>query len=99
MAKKTLTRTDLTDAISSKTGLTRQQSTDIMEAALTTLSDGLKKEGHVKLSSFGSIIVRHKNTRVGRNPKTGKEVKITPRKSLSFKPSHILRERVSRAPS
>lgn len=94
MALKTLTRSDIVDKIALNTGLTRQQSTDIMESALQALTDGLRKDRLVKLSSFGSIQVLNKNKRIGRNPKTGKEVMIQPRRSLSFRASQTLKKKI-----
>ena len=95
MAGKTLTRSDIADKIAYTTGLTRQQSTDIMETTLKAMIDGLAKDGLIKLSSFGSLQVLSKSKRIGRNPKTGKEVMIQPRKSLSFKASQTLKKRVA----
>lgn len=93
---RTLTRSDLTDKLCSTLGLSRQQSNGVLEAALEEMARGLQKEGTVKISSFGTFHVRKKNERVGRNPKTGKEVMITPRRSLSFRASHILKDNVNR---
>lgn len=95
MGIKTLTRSDIVDKIASNTGLTRQQSIDIMESTIKVLIDSLAKEGLIKLSSFGSIQVLKKTKRIGRNPKTGKEVMIAPRKSLSFRASSALKKRVA----
>lgn len=92
---KTLTRSDIVDKIALNTGLTRQQSVNIMESTINILIDGLAKRGLIKLSSFGSIQVLKKTKRIGRNPKTGKEVMIAPRKSLSFRASQTLKKRVS----
>ena len=93
---RTLTRSDLSDKISRSLGLSRQQSVEVLESALSLLAKGLQKEGHVKISSFGTFHVRAKNERIGRNPKTGKEVMITPRHSLSFRASTILKDSVER---
>lgn len=93
---KTLTRADLSDKLSSSLGITRQQSTSVIEIALDQLAKGLEKEGLVKISSFGTFHIRRKSERVGRNPKTGTEVMITPRNSLSFRASTILKESVDR---
>lgn len=95
MTTKTLTRSDIADKIALNTGLTRQQSTDIMESTIKALTDGLSKDGMVKLSSFGTIQVLKKGKRLGRNPKTGREVMIEPRKSLSFRASQTLKKKVS----
>lgn len=94
MSDKTLTRSDICEALSNKIGLPKQRANDILENVLEEMIRGLVKQGTLKLSSFGSFNVRKKSTRVGRNPKTGKEVMITPRQTVSFRASHILKNRV-----
>lgn len=96
MSENTLTRNDLCEEFSNLVGLSRQQSTSILEAILDGLCEGLVQDGHVKISSFGSFRVLEKSSRVGRNPKTGETVMIEPRKSLSFHASHILKAHVAR---
>ena len=91
----TLTRSDICDTLANEIGLSRQQSNVILEAVLEEISDSLAKTGEVKISSFGTFHVRQKSQRVGRNPKTGEEVMITPRKSLSFRASHILKDKIN----
>ncbi|MFS4438658.1 integration host factor subunit alpha [Paracoccaceae bacterium GXU_MW_L88] len=95
MSDKTLTRNDLSDAIVREIGLSRSESANLVEDVLTHLSDSLVRGEQVKISSFGSFSVRHKNARVGRNPKTGEEVPISPRRVLSFRPSSFLKDRVA----
>lgn len=90
----TLTRSDICDSLSNEIGLSRQQSTAILEAVLDEVINNLAKNGEVKISSFGTFLVRKKKERVGRNPKTGQEVMITPRNSLSFRASHILKDKM-----
>lgn len=97
MAGKTLTRADLADAVHREVGLSRQDSSALVESVLGMISDTLVKGETVKLSSFGSFQLRDKNGRVGRNPKTGEEVPIDPRRVLVFKPSQVLKERVDTA--
>lgn len=97
MAGKTLTRADLADAVHREVGLSRQDSAALVESVLGMISDTLVKGETVKLSSFGSFQLRDKNGRVGRNPKTGEEVPIDPRRVLVFKPSQVLKERVDTA--
>lgn len=94
MTGKTLTRADLADAIHRDIGVSRQESAQLVEAVLDMISDTLVKGETVKLSSFGSFQLRDKNGRVGRNPKTGEEVPIDPRRVLVFKPSQVLKERI-----
>ncbi|MAU41707.1 MAG: integration host factor subunit alpha [Kordiimonas sp.] len=96
MAGKTITRADLSEAVYQEVGLSRNESADLVEAILKEISDNLTQNDNVKISSFGSFMVRDKGGRVGRNPKTGEEVPIDPRRVLVFRPSQVLKERVSR---
>lgn len=95
MADKTLTRMDLADAVHEEVGLSRNESSDLVESVLTHMSDALASGNSVKISSFGTFSIRDKAARVGRNPKTGEEVPITPRRVLSFRPSHLMKDRVA----
>lgn len=95
MSEKTLTRMDLSEAVFREVGLSRNESSDLVEGILKHLSDALVKGDSVKISSFGTFSVRSKTARVGRNPKTGEEVSITPRRVLSFRPSHLMKDRVN----
>ncbi|MEN0652131.1 MULTISPECIES: integration host factor subunit alpha [Hyphobacterium] len=97
MAGKTLTRADLAEAVHRDVGLTRQESADMVQAVFQTLSDTLASGDSVKLSSFGSFQLRDKTGRVGRNPKTGEEVPIDPRRVLVFKPSQVLKDQIDKA--
>jgi integration host factor subunit alpha len=95
MGSKTLTRADLADALVRKVGLPRNESQDLVELVLSEISETLSQGEGVKLSSFGSFGVRSKAQRMGRNPKTGEEVPITPRRVLVFRPSNIMKERIN----
>ncbi|MBI1264921.1 MAG: integration host factor subunit alpha [Alphaproteobacteria bacterium] len=97
MSSKTLTRADLADAVNREVGLSRQESAQLVEAVLDLVAETLVEGESVKLSSFGSFVLREKNGRVGRNPKTGQEVPIDPRRVLVFKPSQVLKDRVDTA--
>lgn len=97
MTGKTLTRADLSEAVFREVGLSRQESAVLVEGLLDMISDTLAGGETVKLSSFGSFVLRDKNGRVGRNPKTGEEVPIDPRRVLVFKPSQVLKDRVDEA--
>jgi len=99
MSQKTVTRADLAEAIVREIGLSRNESADIVEAVLATVSNALVSGENVKLSSFGSFTLRDKRARIGRNPKTGQEEMITPRRVLTFRPSHVLKDRINRRPS
>jgi integration host factor subunit alpha len=95
MSGKTLTRADLAETVVQKVGLPRNESQEMVELVIKVLSDRLAEGEAVKLSSFGSFNIRQKGERVGRNPKTGKEVPITPRRVLVFRPSNIMKDRVN----
>ena len=92
---KTITRADLAEAVYQRVGLSRTESAELVETVLTEISDTLVRGENVKLSSFGSFLVRSKSERIGRNPKTGVEVPITPRRVMVFKPSKIMKSRVN----
>ncbi len=91
MAGRTVTRADLSEAVYQEVGLSRNESADLVETVLNEVSDALVRGEMVKLSSFGSFAVRQKGERVGRNPKTGEEAPILPRRVLVFRASHALR--------
>ena len=93
---KTLTRADLTESVYRSIGLSRNESSDLVESVLEEICTCLEAGEEVKLSSFGSFMVRHKNGRVGRNPKTGEEVPIDPRRVLTFRASHVLKSKINK---
>ena len=95
MTDKTLTRMDLSEAVFREVGLSRNESADLVESILAHMSDALVEGEQVKISSFGTFSVRDKAARVGRNPKTGEEVPINPRRVLTFRPSHLMKDRVA----
>lgn len=95
MGGKTLTRADLAEALVQKVGLPRNESHEMVELVLGEISTTLARGEGVKLSSFGSFGIRQKGRRIGRNPKTGKEVPIMPRRVLVFRPSHIMKARIN----
>jgi integration host factor subunit alpha len=95
MGGKTLTRADLAEAVVRKVGLPRNESQELVELVLSEISSSLARGEQVKLSSFGSFGIREKGERMGRNPKTGEEVPITPRKVLVFRPSNIMKDRIN----
>ncbi|MCK4861211.1 MAG: integration host factor subunit alpha [Rhodobacteraceae bacterium] len=94
MSESTLTRMDLSEAVFREVGLSRNESADLVESVLDHVSDALVAGESVKISSFGTFSVRSKNERIGRNPKTGEEVPIAPRRVLTFRPSHLMKDRV-----
>jgi integration host factor subunit alpha len=95
MPGRTVTRADLSEAVYQRVGLSRTESAALVESVLAEVCDCLAKGETVKLSSFGSFIVREKGQRVGRNPKTGIEVPIDPRRVMVFKPSNVLKARIN----
>ena len=95
MAGKTLTRADLTEAVHKKVGLSRAESAELVRSAIDLICDALVAGENVKISSFGTFLVRDKKGRMGRNPKTGEEVPIAPRRVLVFRPSQLMKARVN----
>lgn len=95
MTGRTVTRAQLSEAVYQEVGLSRNESAQLVEAVLNEISGCLVQGEMVKISSFGSFAVRQKGGRIGRNPKTGEEVPIAPRRVLVFRPSHVLKEQVN----
>ena len=95
MADKTLTRMDLNEAVFREVGLSRNESADLVASLLNHISDAMVKGEQVKISSFGTFTLRAKSARDGRNPKPGDEAPIAPRRVLTFRPSHLLHDRVA----
>jgi len=95
MSTKTLTRADLTEVLHREVGLSRTESADMVNSVLELIAGALVEGNSVKLSSFGTFMVRAKRQRIGRNPKTGVEVPITPRRVLVFRPSQIMKNIVN----
>lgn len=96
MESRTVTRADLAEAVYEEVGLSRNESSELVESVLGEISKALIDGENVKISSFGSFTIREKGERVGRNPKTGIEVPILPRKVLVFRASHVLKDRVNK---
>ncbi len=95
MAGTTITRAQLSEAVYQEVGLSRNESSELLELVLSYITDSLSKGEAVKISSFGSFSVRQKGERIGRNPKTGEKVPILPRKVLVFRPSQALKDRIN----
>ena len=96
MTNRTMTRADLAEAVYEQVGLSRNESSDLVELVLEEISRNLIEGRNVKISSFGSFSIREKGERIGRNPKTGVEVPILPRKVLVFRASHVLKDRINK---
>ena len=96
MPSKTVTRADLTEAVYREVGLSRNESAQLVKSVLDQISDTLARGESVKISSFGKFSVRDKAQRIGRNPNTGEEVPILPRRVLVFRASLVLKDRINR---
>ena len=95
MADSTVTRAQLSEAVYQEVGLSRNESAELVENVLDEIADTLVRGESVKISSFGSFSVRQKGERKGRNPKTGEEVPIKPRRVLVFRASNVLKQRIN----
>ena len=93
---QTLTRADLAEAINRKVGLSRAESLAMVEAILDHMGNALENGENVKISGFGTFLLRDKSQRIGRNPKTGVEVPITPRRVMTFRASQMLKDRIAK---
>ena len=98
MEGRTITRADLSESVFQEVGLSRNESSDLVETSLSEVVEALARGESVKISSFGSFTVRDKGQRVGRNPKTGQEVPILPRRVLVFRASNVLKSMINGAP-
>ena len=94
MGGKTLTRADLAEAVYRRVGLSRTESAELVEMVIEEICQAVVRGETVKLSSFATFQVRDKKQRVGRNPKTGEEVPISPRRVMTFKASNVLKQRI-----
>ena len=92
----TLTRADLSDIVHNRLGLSRAESAGVVERVLYHMCHALSEGKNVKISGFGSFILRDKGERVGRNPKTGIEVPIAPRRVMTFRASQMMRDRIAK---
>ncbi len=97
MSSETVTRAQLSETVYQEVGLSRNESAELVEAVLEQISGALERGEMVKISSFGSLAVREKGERIGRNPKTGEEVPILPRRVLVFRASHVLKDRINQS--
>ena len=95
MAENTVTRADLSEAVYQEVGLSRNESANLVESVLSEIAETLTRGETVKISSFGSFSVRQKGQRIGRNPKTGQEVPILPRRVLVFRASNVLKSMIN----
>lgn len=98
MTEQTVTRAHLSEAVYQEVGLSRNESANLVEQVLGEMAEALVRGEMVKISSFGTFSVRQKGERIGRNPKTGQEVPILPRRVLVFRASHVLKQRINDTP-
>jgi integration host factor subunit alpha len=98
MEGRTITRADLSESVFQEVGLSRNESSDLVETILAEVVEALARGESVKISSFGSFTVRDKGQRIGRNPKTGQEVPILPRRVLVFRASNVLKSLINGTP-
>ncbi len=91
-----MTKADIVSEVYEKVGLSKKEATDIVETVLDTIKDTLKSGETVKIAGFGNFVIREKGSRKGRNPKTGENIEITPRKVVTFKPSMIFKDFVDK---
>ena len=96
---KTITRADLAEAVYRQIGLSRSEAATLVEVVLAQITAAAARGENIKISSFGTFIIRAKRERLGRNPKTGEEVPITPRRVMTFKPSNIMKRRINGEPA
>ena len=95
MARQTITRSQLSEAVYQEVGLSRNESAELLESILSKISETLASEESVKISSFGSFSVRRKGQRIGRNPKTGDKVDVPEKKFVRFKMSKLVRKEIN----
>lgn len=95
MGNSTLTRMHLSEAVFNEVGLSRYESSQLVESVLNHISDALIRNEVVKISSFGTFSTRDKRPRIGRNPKTGTEAEISGRRVITFRPSQLMKDRVN----
>ena len=96
---RTVTRAGLSEVVYRRVGLSRMESAELVQAVLEEICDAAARGESVKLSSFGAFVVRSKGLRIGRNPKTGVEVPILPRRVMVFKPSNVFKARINGGPA
>lgn len=91
LGRSTMTKADIVEKVYQKIGFSKKEASELVELVFTSLKDVLVKGDKVKISGFGNFVVRGKNERVGRNPQTGEQIKISARRVLTFRPSQVLK--------
>jgi len=91
LGRSTMTKADIVEKVYQKIGFSKKEASELVELVFTSLKDVLTRGDKVKISGFGNFVVRGKNERVGRNPQTGEQIKISARRVLTFRPSQVLK--------
>lgn len=91
VSRSTMTKADIVEKVYGKIGFSKKEASELVEMVFSTLKDVLHRGDKVKISGFGNFVVREKNERVGRNPQTGEQIKISARRVLTFRPSQVLK--------
>ena len=91
LGRSTMTKADIVEKVYQKIGFSKKEASELVELVFTSLKDVLIRGDKVKISGFGNFVVREKNERVGRNPQTGEQIKISARRVLTFRPSQVLK--------
>ena len=91
IGKSTMTKADIIDQVYDRIGFSKKEASDYVEQVFSTIKDVLHKGEKVKISGFGNFVIRSKNERIGRNPQTGEQIKISARRVLTFRPSQVLK--------
>jgi integration host factor subunit alpha len=89
-----MTKADIVEEVYSRVGFSKKESSEVVETVLETIKKTLGQGEMVKIAGFGNFVIRSKGSRKGRNPKTGEEIEITPRRVVTFKPSQVFKEHI-----
>ncbi|UCC66665.1 MAG: integration host factor subunit alpha [Deltaproteobacteria bacterium] len=87
-----MTKADIVESVYEKVGFSKKEAAQMVEMVFEIMKDNLERGEKIKISGFGNFLVKEKRARKGRNPQTGKEIEISPRRVLSFKPSQALKK-------
>jgi integration host factor subunit alpha len=90
-----MTKAEIVDQVYQKVGFSKKESSEIVDLVFEIIKETLERSENIKISGFGSFVLRNKRARRGRNPQTGEEIEITPRKVLTFKPSLVLKKAIN----
>ncbi len=91
----TITKEHITDSIQSQLGVSKSESSHLVESLMETIKAALVNDEDVLISGFGKFGVREKAARRGRNPQTGEDLTLGPRKVITFKSSTLLKDKIN----